>query len=379
MNKIKLQQFRRYAGYTLAGLLITLLLVAGGCAVWLWGWTWKGTPQFHESWTPEERTAIAEFDDFLKNSFVNGALKYMGMTDEVHPVVKAFLAKTICGPVSVQLRQIAETGNAAVPGVEILSGCGATPALLASQTAHFGALKALIRHGANPNAGLNIEQDDSERVNPVELPLTPLISGNFIHPGKNVPWEERRVVADFLIEHGADINADRIIGLCCCLPYMREEKDSAPWFWAMEKGYRATGEHLQVMINHEGAQLELIEAMLKSNPGVTNAVHYGRTPLQYLAEIAGVVPHRLAALEPILKLLLQYGADPTRLPSGDAEYDEPESRLPLQILRENPPGRSRRKADVAIPRHDTPEYAIWQRMCELLEAHSPLPCGRGID
>lgn len=370
MNKIKLQKLWRYTGYTLVGMLITLLLAAGGGAVWLWGWTWKGTPQFHESWTPAERTAIAEFDVFLKTSFVDDALKHMGQPDELHPVMKAFLAKSICGPVSEQLRQIAETGDAAVPGVEILSGRGVTPALLASQSAHFDALKALIRHGANPNAGLNIA-DDSEPENLVELPLTPLISGYFIHRDKNIPREERRVIADFLIEHGADINADRIIGLCCFMPYMlREEKDSAPWFWAIEKGYKATGEHLQLMINFEGAHLELIEAMLKSNPGLANEVDDGKTPLQHLAKIAGAPSQRLAELEPILKLLLQYGADPALLPSGTDEYDEPETRLPLQILRENPPGRSRRKADAASFQCDAPEYAIWQRMCELLEKHS---------
>ena len=370
MNKIKLQKLWRYTGYTLVGMLITLLLAAGGGAVWLWGWTWKGTPQFHESWTPEERTAIAEFDVFLKTSFVDAALEYMGHPDELHPVMKAFLAKSICGPVSSQLRQIAETGDAAVPGVEILSGRGVTPALLASQSAHFDALKALIRHGANPNAGLNIA-DDSEPENLVEFPLTPLISGNFIHRDKNIPWEERRVIADFLIEHGADINADRIIGLCCFMPYLlHDEKDSAPLLWAIEKGYKATGEHLQLMINFEGAQLELIEAMLKSNPELANEVDDGKTPLQHLTEIAGAASQRLAELEPILKLLLQYGADPALLPSGTDEYDEPETRLPLQILRENPPGRSRRKADDASLQCDTPEYAIWQRMCELLERHS---------
>lgn len=372
MNKIKLQKLWRYTGYTLVGMLITLLLAAGGGAVWLWGWTWKGTPQFHESWTPAERTAIAEFDVFLKTSFVDGALEYMGQPDELHPVMKAFLAKSICGPVSEQLRQIAETGDAAVPGVEILSGRGVTPALLASQSAHFDALKALIRHGANPNAGLNIEPDDSEPETLVELPLTPLISGDFIHPDINIPWEERRIIADFLIEHGADINANRIIGLCCFKPYMlREEKDSAPWFWAIEKGYKATGEHLQLMINFEGAQLELIEAMLKSNPGLSNAVDNGKTPLQHLAKIAGDEPQRLAELEPILKLLMQYGADPALLPSGTDEYDEPESRLPLQILRDNPPECCRLRTDAAPLQRDTSAYVIWQRMCELLEAHNP--------
>ena len=373
MNKTKLRKFWRYTGYTLAGLLITLLLAAGAGAVWLWGWTWKATPPFHESWTPEERTALAEFDVFLQKSFVNESLlALMGLPEDLHPMSKALLAKTICGPVREQLRHIAETGDAAIPGVENLVGRGVTPALLASQSAHFGALKALIRHGANPNAGLNIESDDSEPENLVELPLTPLISGKFIHPDKNIPWEERRVIADFLIEHGADINADRIIGLCCFMPYMlHEEKDSAPLLWAIEKGYKATGEHLQLMINLEGAQLELIEAMLKSNPGLSNAVDEGRTPLQHLTKIAAVDSQRLGELEAILKLLLQYGADPTLLPTGTDEYDEPESRLPLQILRDNPPIRSRLKADAAPLLRDTLEYATWQRMCELLEAHSP--------
>ena len=39
---------------TLGGIILTFLLAIGGSYLWLWGWTWKSIPEFHESWTQEE-------------------------------------------------------------------------------------------------------------------------------------------------------------------------------------------------------------------------------------------------------------------------------------------------------------------------------------
>lgn len=77
-------------------------------------------------------------------------------------------------------------------------------------------------------------------------------------------------------------------------------------------------------------------------------------------------PAELTKMEPVMRLLLQYGADPTLLPTGD-EYDEAQTWLPLERLQQNPPGCSPRRKEATPVPQDTPEYAAWQRMCEMLK------------
>ena len=45
----KFRKILRWVLRSLAALLLLCTVALGGGAIWLWGWTWKGTPDFHES------------------------------------------------------------------------------------------------------------------------------------------------------------------------------------------------------------------------------------------------------------------------------------------------------------------------------------------
>ncbi len=77
MNKIGFHQSIRCIVCSLVGLLIALLSAAGGGAVWLWGWTWKGSSAFNESWTAEERAAISGFDVYLRQQYAKDISELM--------------------------------------------------------------------------------------------------------------------------------------------------------------------------------------------------------------------------------------------------------------------------------------------------------------
>ena len=64
-------------GRLLVGISAILLLLAASCAWWLWGWTLKDDPQFHESWTPQERAALTEFDTYLRKQYAADAVEAM--------------------------------------------------------------------------------------------------------------------------------------------------------------------------------------------------------------------------------------------------------------------------------------------------------------
>lgn len=357
----------RRLGWVAAGVfsLLVVVLLAGAC--WLWGWQWGNTTlKFHDSWKMEERAALSGFEAYLRTDYIQELMQYE--MPDAHPLYiwlsSAYLKKILAAPVCVQLREIAGSGRADLPGVDTAAGSGITPAILAVQNGYFEALKALVLHGADPNACVFITSRNEVETE-AETLLSPLMSDNYSRPDFHVPWETRREVAEFLLAHGADINADkRILGLCCHIALSRG--DASPWLWALEKGRRVPPELFPFVVTGTEPQLELIEAMLKQSPALANSCDAGRNVLQRVVEHACSFPEDLPKMEPVLRLLLQYGADPTLMPSGD-EYGEAQTWLPLERLQENPPGRSRRRKDATPVRQDTPEYAAWQRMCEMLK------------
>lgn len=359
--EIKRQERRRLRWlrglfWVLGGLasLLTLAVVAAAC--WLWSWQWGDTSlKFHESWTADERKALVECDAYLRTDYIQAVMA--GVVDGTVPswgatLIYDFMRKTVVAPVCGQLRDIAESGNACVPGVDTIVGHGVTPAILAAQAGHFSALKALVLHGADPNACIDMGHASVS----CETPLTPLLSGSFAVADNPVPWEERREMAEFLLAQGADINAaSRLVGLCCTVALMHG--DAAPWFWALEKGYKASGEDFCNLMLQEEVSLELMERMLKAHPDLANACYSGKTMVQHLVESCYYDAERMEALEPVLALLLKYGAVPNRLPAGGEEADELETWLPRDYLLEHEP------ADAP----DSREYAAWSRLCEMLK------------
>lgn len=355
----------------LGGLASLLVLAVIAALCWLWSWQWGDTSlKFHESWSDIERKALAEYDAYLRTDYVESVLAWDDYFNEELPswgvmLICDYMRKAVVAPVCGQLREIAERGDARVPGVDTVVGRGVTPAIVAAQTGHFPALKALVLHGADPNACISVEQDGAQPVT-IEMPVTPLLSNLCSRPDRPVAWADRREVADFLVEHGADINAGgHLIGLCCTVALMRG--DAEPWFWALDKGRKPSGEDFCNLMLQAEMHLGLMEAMLKCNPGLANASHSGKTMVQSLVEFCRYDAERMEAMQPVLELLLKYGADPNRLPSGDAEADELATWLPLDFLLEHEPGRSRRRKDAPGDAPSSPDHAAWSRLCEMLK------------
>lgn len=210
------------------GAFCVLALAAG--AWWLWAWKWTPELKFHESWTAAERSALAEFDAYLKQDLQDAVADYAG--DFI--LTRLCVQRVYGAPVCAQLREIARTGNAAMPGIDSYLGRGYTPAIVASQQGHYEALLALLRHGAEPNACVRINLDEQENV-VADMPITCVLSGPLTYPKRTIPWEQRREVAETLLQLGADLNAgENIIETVCSVALLRGEAE--PWFWVIEKG-----------------------------------------------------------------------------------------------------------------------------------------------
>lgn len=366
MNKEKFLKFCRYAGYTLAGLLITLLLVTGGGAIWLWSWTWKGTPTFHESWTAEERTAITEFDAYLRQQYAANTVNVMvacartfqeimggeivspGMVEQL---AAAYMARMVAAPVSGMLHRFAESGDAApADTVEFQDIRGLTPAILAAQTGHLKALEALVQHGANPNA-IAIIADDFTEPREVDTPISPLLNGQFTH-GRRLPWEMRRQTAEFLLAHGCNLNAScRINKLSCDMALLlREQERIAPWDWALDHGMSMTPENLNLIVTFAEGR-PVLERVLREKLVDVNDISGTRTALQSLLRVLSRFydeetwsqdqPERI--VEEHLNLLLAAGADPNLVPSeaepqrpGESDEQYEERLLNTDALRDTP-------------------------------------------
>ena len=191
--------------------------------------------EFHESWTAEERAALVAFDSYLRDEYIEDCFMYehMDIPQVGKVIVRAYMKKQVAAPLCGQLLQIARQGDARLPGVDLFFYRGMTPAIVAAQTGQFPALKALVQHGADPNACLLIVSGDKSIE--AETPLTPLLSGNFSDLDMQIPWPERREVAEFLLARGADLNAhQRIVGLCCTVALIHG--DDAPWYWTLGAG-----------------------------------------------------------------------------------------------------------------------------------------------
>lgn len=342
-----------------------LLLVLAGAAWWLYGWQWRALA-FHESWTEEERAALTEFDTYLRNSYAGDLSQVDFLFSEEN--VRS-LERKISAPIRKQLLEAAKNGQGATPTIHYTAGNitfreSCAPAIVASQTGHLGALKALIAHGADPNASVQIEIAGEHKEG--DTPITTLLAGSSTTRAL-IPWSKRKEMADFLLSQGADLNAHSyIIGLCCTLAYMRGETE--PWLWALEHGKKVCGKELVLVLSFRtpARLLPLIEAMLRSTPSVANATDADNTPLQALAKrIELAEAEEMPELEQILDLLLAHGANPSLRPEAKDESDRQERRLPLDILLEkrdfNTCGATGEECEGDDAR------TIWQRMCKKLQ------------
>lgn len=374
----------RWCGYTLGGIALTLMLAVGGFCLWLWGWTWKSTPDFHESWTQEERTALTAFDRLLKDqmddyvpmiieqsrseSFITASVTIWECIDYAC-AIRDFFAST-----TSQLHQAIESGHAG--GEEQVDfrnpfGCavrGYTPAIVAAQHAQLDAMKALVQHGDNPNTiAMQIDGDDDNTE--AETPLAPLLNGNFI-TGEKIPWNTRRQFAEWLLAQGADINGTRrIVGLACDLPLVCSfEEGAAPWLWALDHGKTVTVENL-CNIAASRDSTALLERILQEKLVDINDASSTKTVLQVLMnQLAASDEEDFAELmqrdiERKLDMLLAAGADPNLVPLAAQPQQQGESDEAYEHRCETSHADTRYPLDIATSWLEYTDYPPMQEYC----------------
>ncbi len=387
----------RIAAWIMGSAFALLLLVPAGAACWLWSWQWNSGLSFHESWTTEEKAALADFDFYLRNQLGRDLEKLMNASAEGIDALNAempigelptpptglaarlaadLVLRLQVAPIASALEEVAESGKGdpAVPVSTLTGETNITPAILAAQTAHLPALRALIAHGANPNT---IMTCSSGKGKPVELetPITPLLSGNFIN-GQSLSWEKRREMLDFMLQHGADLNGTQKIISTSLTVALLMHLDASPWQWALDHGKSVSHEDFRNMIGSgDAARSDLVARLLREKRIDVNDTTGDDTALQRLAECmvyCDVEELENGSYEKELELMLAAGANPNLT-------TENTHRTPLQILEqrtdfERADGMPENSCCTAGPDIRT----RWQMICDKVRAaaaghNMPLP------
>ena len=358
---------------------MTLMLALGGGYAWLFGWTWKEAPEFHENWTVEERAALTGFDTCVPgifheslNELTAKTFTAMQLSDIAQLIIQT---RIMCSDVREQLHHFARCGHARNERIvyveEQYQRIGITPTIMAAGRGQLRAVEALVAHGANPNA---VSQLEEKYYHPLELetPLSPILSGQFIGDVK-IPWEERRRTADFLLAHGADINGTkRAIGFACDVALMLGDPlDPRPWMWAIDHGKTVSKENLCTMLALKESG-ELLERVLREKLVNLNDTTYNRTALQSLlapliGKKASARMEELQLLEKRLDMLLAAGADPNLVPDeaapphpGESEEAYLDRMLQFDGIKETP-------LEIVEQALEAPGPTWYREVCERLK------------
>lgn len=369
---------------TLGGIILTFLLAIGGSYLWLWGWTWKSIPEFHESWTQEERAALTAFDRLLKdqmNDYVPAVIE-LGMRGNIltgdasikNCVDYSCNIRNFFASLSRQLHEVIESGNASETEASVYRNlfdnatAGLTLVIVAVQHAQLDAMKALVQHGADPNTIARKINNDTENTE-LETPLTPLLNGNFITGGK-IPWETRRKYADWLLEHGVDINGTkRITGISCDLPLMcGHEEGSAPWHWALDHGKTVEVNNLCHIAASQNSTV-LLERIIREKRIDLNDASGKETVLQALMKnLAACDEEEYAELmhrdiERKLDILLAAGAAPNLVPHAVRPQQADESDAAYESRKESAKGETAYPLDIATRWLEWSDYPPMREYC----------------
>lgn len=374
------QCFRRI-GIGFVGLIAALVLALGGGYAWLFGWTWKEAPDFHENWTEEERAALTGFDTCVQgifhetlNELTAKTFTAMQLSDIAQLIIQT---RIMCSDVRAQLHHFARCGHARdermVYVEENWQRFGITPTILAAGRGHLRAVEALVAHGANPNTVSRLEE---HYYHPLELetPLTPILSGHFLGDAE-IPWEERRKTADFLLANGADINGTkRSIGFACDIALMLGQPcDPRPWMWAIDHGKTVSMENLCTMLALKESG-ELLERVIREKLVNLNDTSYDRTALQsLLAKLMGkkapaAMEEQQARqlLERRLDMLLAAGADPNLVPDDAAPIRPGESEEEYQDRMNQFNGIRETPLEIVEHALQAPGSTEYHKLCERL-------------
>ncbi|MDO5472140.1 MAG: hypothetical protein Q4F35_02285 [Akkermansia sp.] len=395
----------RIASWVMCSTFALLLITLSIGAWWLWGWQWKGELNFHDSWTDEERRALTDFDHYLRHDMLAhtiAAAEGLAMvaeevTDSLSKAATEALEKDIelqselpspglevkfltavaarlhIAPLCEALREVAASGKGepATPTTTSIFN-NHTPAITAALCGRTGALRALVEHGADVNARMQLSHARDDNGNKAgDSPLTPFLAGNFLDPNLTVPWEERREIAEYLLSKGADLNID-FVRICCHIALMKGEPEV--WNWVLEKGYKPSVKEFDQLL-HIGktAPHQLLEDMLTSNSTLVHDRSDEATVLQYIArKIVYAGAEEMQALEKLLTKALELGANPTLRPTAAENEDtennyDVETRLPLDILlnKQNFERCDKMPENGCCGDGDDARI-IWERMCNMV-------------
>ena len=248
---LKFRKFLRFGLWSFITLLALAVIAVGVEYIRIHSWQWRSNLHFHDSWTKEERAALTQFDHYLRTQFEQDTYKVSSNVSSFFELIKlhlgnneiqhgaptpdlwealqlriaaAYIAYSHAAPALNKLRHIIQCGNAGNDEhYHTASIQNLTPTIIAAQMGHTDAVKALVAHGSNPNAIAYMIGNDETRKIACETPMTPFLCGN-VWGGKQkqIPWEKRREICEYLIKHGADINApERIIGVVCSIALVK--------------------------------------------------------------------------------------------------------------------------------------------------------------
>ena len=215
-------------------LVLLLLLAAGGFAWWLWGWQVGGL-RFHESWTPAQRAELQAIHD----NHVKGMVRdYLALQEECKAnldnikdssgkelasgLMKLFFPlhdrpsfvqyielsvgfRPVCIMMDEVLRHVAATGRADYYCAENKLSA----AYIAARCGKLDLVKELVLRGNDPNLPLLIlpEKADDADARRYETVFQAAIACAPYFSGEVPPLTQRLELLDWLLAHGADINA----------------------------------------------------------------------------------------------------------------------------------------------------------------------------
>ena len=336
-------------------LLLLLLLAAGGFAWWLWGWQVGGL-RFHESWSPEQRAELQALYDYHVKGMVWDYLSMLEKWDETLGDIKdsphkerydemikqAFFPlhdfpvfiqyidlsigfRPVCIRMDEVLRHVAATGRADY----YCADNNLSAAYIAARCGKLDLVKELVLRGNDPNRPLLIlpEKADDEDALRFETVFQAAIACVPYFNGEVPPLAQRLELLEWLLAHGADINANARQGQenlslhIATIACMRENDQLPPeqrgllLLWLLDHGLQVEADiniHTQLADCHPSLLPRIVEKVYPGSPTPEQKARILRTFLE------NRVLYKAAKVRWALEVL---GADPL-LPIMREESDE---------------------------------------------------------
>ena len=305
----------------LCGVILLLLFTIGGAYVWLSGGKWQPLPEFHESWTPEERAALIQFDTYLTagglkeelrtaqkgfdmslsliREILTGETPVEDTWDGVCDECALLVGENAMGkPMHRELAEIVKSGSAArkplsIPRTELYD----TPARLALYTGHAETAKALVKHGADTNFYCEANKESL---------LSCLLGNRSLKGAHPLSLKERLSLADWLVEQGADVHRLRESLQFCRILSPKDGDVILRWLFAHGFGTEPfeNGNPVYQFL-HIPEDMAFWKEMFASGKLSLNAADGNKTPLQVLCKEISSKEHA-----DMLEWMLRNGASP---------------------------------------------------------------------